>query len=205
MNENSGFAAFELYNALKLHFTSKSYDYFKYNGKHRGKSVSKETFLNRKDKYTFYKLSRKYNPEKLRDFYVSNFIEGRVEWIGEMMNQDGEETYTKWQKRNQSLTYTFTEDIINLLDKYEPIDLLKVSEGYPMLLKELMEKTICIETVILMNRLMNFLPMWEKRIDDDIIWPSYQLKLRKYEPFVVSETSKVKNILKEKIKEHAEA
>ena len=44
MNEGTGFAAFALYNALKLHFTSKSYDYFKYNGK---TNVTKTTFTER--------------------------------------------------------------------------------------------------------------------------------------------------------------
>ena len=39
--DNTGFAAFALYNALKLHFTSDSYDYFKYHGK---TNVSKTTF-----------------------------------------------------------------------------------------------------------------------------------------------------------------
>ena len=62
MTENTGFAAFALYNALKLHFTSESYDYFKYNGK---TNVSPQSFMTRKDKYQFYKLSRKYNPEEL--------------------------------------------------------------------------------------------------------------------------------------------
>ena len=52
MTENTGFAAFALYNALKLHFTSDSYDYFKYHGK---TNVSKQTFTTRKDKYQFYK------------------------------------------------------------------------------------------------------------------------------------------------------
>ena len=65
MTENTGFAAFALYNALKIHFSSDSYDFFKYNGK---TNVSKQSFTTRKDKYSFYKLSRKYSLEDLRDF-----------------------------------------------------------------------------------------------------------------------------------------
>ena len=68
MTENTGFAAYALWNALKLHFTSDSYDYFKYNGK---TNVSKSTFSTNKSKYQFYKLSRKYNLEELKDFYVA--------------------------------------------------------------------------------------------------------------------------------------
>ena len=110
MTENSGYAAFTMYNSLKLHFTSSSYDYFKYHGK---TNVSTATFLKRKDKYTFYKLSRKYNLEEMRDFYVANFLEGD-KWVGDMA-KDGEEVYKKWQKTQQSLTYTFENDIMFML------------------------------------------------------------------------------------------
>ena len=72
MIENSGFAAFAMFHALKLHFTSDSYDYFKYNGK---TNVTKTTFSTRKDKYTFYKLSRKLGLTELRDYYIANFLE----------------------------------------------------------------------------------------------------------------------------------
>ena len=65
MTENTGFAAFAMWNALKLHFTSDSYDYFKYNGK---TNVSKQSFTTRKDKYQFYKLSRKYSLEDFINF-----------------------------------------------------------------------------------------------------------------------------------------
>ena len=54
----TGYEAFGIYQALKLHFTTDSYDFFKYNGK---TNVSVNAFENRKDKYHFYKLSRKYS------------------------------------------------------------------------------------------------------------------------------------------------
>ena len=88
MNDGTGFAAFALYNALKTHFTSSSYDYFKYHGK---TNVSKDTFMKRKDKYQFYKLSRKYSLVELKDFFVANFIYGSSTWVGEMTGPDGED------------------------------------------------------------------------------------------------------------------
>ncbi len=67
----SGYEAFGLYQALKLHFTTDSYDYFKYAGK---TNISVTTFENRKDKYHFYKLSRKYsNKEDLINFIVYSY------------------------------------------------------------------------------------------------------------------------------------
>lgn len=201
MTENTGFEAYALWNALKLHFTSDSYDYFKYNGK---TNVSKQSFTTNKSKYQFYKLSRKYSIDELKQFYVANFIEGKGDWIGELL-QDGEENYTKWQKRYQSLTYTFENDIMYLLDKVDkPDDLLLVkSNEFPKLLQYLMSGSISIETVIILDDIMKFIPMWNKEIYDDIVWPNWLRKIEKYRPFVHYDKNKFLHILKKKIHEQA--
>ena len=200
MTENTGFAAYALWNALKLHFTSDSYDYFKYNGK---TNVSKQTFSTRKDKYHFYKLSRKYSLEELRDFYVANFVYGKAEWVGELL-ENGNENYLKWQKINQSLTYVFENDILGLIGNEPPEEMLIVRNGqHPTLLREVMSGTISVETLCILNDIMNFFPMWSKKICDDIIWPNWQLKSEKYAPFIQYDKVKFKNILKEVVNEHA--
>jgi len=170
LEEGSGFSAFALYNAIKLHFTTDSYDYFKYHGK---TNVTRDNFAIRKDKYTFYKLSR-------------------------------EETYKQWQKRNQSLTYRFEQDIIGLLNATQtPNEMLVVEDGqYPLLLKELTYNTINFETVCILNNIMNFLPMWSKKITDDVVWPSWKRRIEKYTPFIEFDKDKLKLILKESLKEH---
>ena len=202
MTENSGYAAFTMYNSLKLHFTSSSYDYFKYHGK---TNVSTATFLKRKDKYTFYKLSRKYNLEEMRDFYVANFLEGD-KWVGDMA-KDGEEVYKKWQKTQQSLTYTFENDIMFILaDGNSPDTMLEVKpNSFPLLMRMVQMKQVSLETLVILNDILNFFPMWDKKIEDDIIWPDFKMKCVKYTPFLHYDKNKFKEILKEKIKENAEA
>jgi hypothetical protein len=96
MTENTGFETYKLYSALKLHFTSNSYDFFKYNGK---TNITQDSFLKNKAKYSFYKLSRKFDISDLKDYLVSNFVFGKSTWIGEMLSQDAEEIYKKWSTR----------------------------------------------------------------------------------------------------------
>jgi hypothetical protein len=201
MTENTGFEAYRLYSALKLHFTSSSYDYFKYNGK---TNVSQESFLKRKDKYSFYKLSRKYTLDELQNFYVANFVYGDSSWVGEMTGPSGEDTYKKWQKINQSLTYQFENDTVNLIGD-EPADkMLAVHDGqHPRLLTEVMSGNISIETMVILNDIMNFFPMWNKKIGDDIIWPTWCRKCERYTPFVSYDKSKFIKLLKEIVTEHA--
>jgi len=202
MTENTGFEAYRLWNALKLHFTSDSYDYFKYNGK---TNVSKNTFMTNKSKYHFYKLSRKYSMEELKDFYVANFIVGKGDWVGEL-TQDGDENYTKWQKRIQSLTYNFENDIIYLLDKYgiEREEIFRVDRGnYPKLLEEVIHGKVMWETLIILNNNVNFVEThWTPRIEDDIIWPTHHRLITKYTPFIQYDKQKFLKILKEKIAEN---
>ena len=198
--EGSGFSAFALFNAIKLHFTSDSYDYFKYGGK---TNVSKDTFANRKDKYTFYRLSRKYSLQELRDFYVSNFLVKDVNWVGDIANAEGEENYKLWQKRRESLTYFFKQDIIGLLNTTQsPNEMLMVKDGqYPILLKEVMQGTINIETLVILDDIMNFSKYWKSNIKDDIVFPDFMKKCESYKPFINYDKEKFKQIIKTALKE----
>jgi len=206
MTENTGFAAYALWNALKLHFTSESYDYFKYNGK---TNVSKQTFTTNKSKYQFYKLSRKYNLEELKNFYIANFIQGKGDWVGDLL-QDGDENYTKWQKTQQSLTYTFENDIMYMFDSVDGAEFWHIDDyfkpvdgGWPMLITKMMHEKISLETVCILVDILGCMPKWEKQITEDIIWPTHRRIIKKYTPFILYDKEKYKQILKEKIKEYA--
>lgn len=200
--EGSGFSAFAIFNGIKLHFTSDSYDFFRYNGK---SNVTKQNFANRKDKYSFYKLSRKYRNEELVNFYVANFLVKDITWVGDITGAEGEENYKMWQKRNQSLNYLFKEDIMYLVDKVSTSsDMIKVKDGqYPLLLNETMQGAVSIETLSILNHMMGFFEMWNKKISDTIIWPTWKLKCEKYTPFIHYDESKFKETFKEAIKQYA--
>ena len=206
MTENSGFAAYALWNALKLHFTSESYDYFKYNGK---TNVSKQTFTTNKSKYQFYKLSRKYDLDELKNFYVANFIQGKGDWVGDLL-QDGDENYTKWQKTQQSLTYTFENDIMYMFDSVDGAEFWHIDDyfkpingGWPMLITKMMHDKISLETVCILVDIFGCMPKWEKQITEDIIWPTHRRIVKKYTPFIQYDKEKFTKFLKEKIKEYA--
>jgi hypothetical protein len=207
MTENTGFAAYALWNALKLHFTSDSYDYFKYHGK---TNVSKQSFTIRKDKYYFYKLSRKYSLEELKNYYVANMISGNSEWVGEMVGANGEEIYAKWQKTQQSLTYTTENDTIGLFDGVDGAEFWSMDDyfkpvdgGWPMIITKLMHDKIKLETVCILIDTIGCMPRWEKTITEDIVWPSYHRLIKKYTPFIQYDKDKFTKFLKEKIKEYA--
>ena len=83
------FESYKLYNALKLHFETDSYDAVKYNYK---SNITHNSFFKRKDKYFFAKLARNYEKDLL-NYYVANFKNG-VSYVGDMINESGEKNYS---------------------------------------------------------------------------------------------------------------
>lgn len=203
LEENTGFAAYAIYNSIHLHFTSNSYDFFKYHGK---TNVSKDAFERRKDKYHFHRLSRKYSLEELKDFFVANFVDSEFRWVGDITGEVGESCYLKWKKRKESLSYVFQNDIDFMLNEVtRPDELLVVKSGnYPRLLEVTLQGDVKVETVCILNDIMNFIPMWTKKITDDVIWPTWKRKIEKYTPFIDFNKTKYKLILTQKIKDHEE-
>jgi hypothetical protein len=194
----TGYETFGLYQALKLHFTSESYDFFKYNGK---TNVSVTTFENRKDKYHFYKLSRKYTDrDDMVNFIVANFVEDENSWVGSLLQENAEVNFRKHQKVIQSLSYTFENECRNVFDGFSnPNDIIMTDGVYPILLTKTLRSEISIETLCVLNSVLNFFPMWTKRIDDTIRWPEFRRKCIKYASFLPKDDVKYKLILKKVI------
>ena len=197
----TGYETFGLYQALKLHFTQESYDFFKYNGK---TNISVTTFENRKDKYHFYKLSRRLaQKEDMIDFIVANLVEDEKTWVGSLLMQESEVNYRKHQKVIQSISYTFENDCQKLFDGIKnPNDVLMTDGDYPVLLKKGLQKSVNIESVCLLNNMLGFVPMWTKKITDTIHWPNYRMKLLKYSAFIPKDDVKYKLIIKKVLNEN---
>ena len=192
----TGYEAFGLYESLKIHFTKESYNFFKYNGK---TNVSITAFENRKDKYHFYKLSRKYNNrDDLISFIVANLIVKDNLWVGDLLTEDAEVNFRNHQKVIQSFSYIFENDCRKVFDSQaNPNDALKVFNGdYPSLLTMTYRKEIHIETFAMLAAILQFMDVWSKQINDTIRWPDFKRKIQKFMPFLPHDTTKYKLILK---------
>jgi len=196
-----GFDAYKTYLALKRHFTS-DYDYFKYNGKVR---AGVESFLKRNDKFFFRKLAKKYDEKELVDFFVSNFIVSD-NWIGNLISQESEDNYVRFKKRRESLSYHFDTELRWLVDHCRDHDLelnkllLVENNNHPLLLKLLLQKKISIDTIIIMDSVLNFLHHWGKNLDD-IVWEEKKRLIIKYNKFLTYDPFVYRKKLKEIINE----
>lgn len=195
----TGYETFGLYQALKLHFTTDSYDYFKYNGK---SSISIDAFEKRKDKWHFYKLSRRLQSrDEMMAFIVANFVNDEGIWVGNLLDENSDIVYRQRQKVIQSLSYTFQNDCEKAFDGVsDPNEILQSESGdYPKLLTMTLRKEIELETLCILNRILGFVPMWTRKISDTVRWPSYNRKILKYTPFINFDDTRFKMILKKVI------
>ena len=195
-NIYEGFNAYKLYLAVKNHFTT-SYDFFKYNGKVNAKENS---FLKRRDKFFFAKLQRKYNNDQLRDLFVSNFADGEDFWIGNVLTQKAESVYTEWKARQMKLSYILEQDLKFLLDYYNERNLdfnslFVMENGHPILLQCVLRNDIYVETMIIIDRVLNYSRRWNKVLDDPV-WTEFKKRMDKYSPFVLFDAEKGKKILR---------
>jgi len=198
----TGYEAFGLYQAIKLHFTTDSYDFLKYGGKSK---ISVDSFDNRKDKYHFHKLSRRLtNREDLIMFLVANFIHDDSVWVGNLLTEESEVIFRQRQRVLQSLSYIFENDCRKIFEGTDnPNQVLQSENGdYPKLLTMVLRKEVEIETICILSQILGFLPLWNKKISDSVRWPQFNRKMNKYAAFLPKDVVKYKLILKKVISEN---
>tara|TARA_B100000927_G_scaffold90105_1_gene72879 strand:+ start:3222 stop:3809 length:588 start_codon:yes stop_codon:yes gene_type:complete len=187
--------AYKCYLAMKNHFTKDNYDYHKYAGKVR---ATREAFYKRKDRFWFEKFSRQKNDKEVVDFFVSNFVsttDPSTMWIGEMI-KEGEDRYTDWKKKVQSLSYVFREEVNNLFNDKKVDDVFDCSRGHPPILKSYLGGDTSLETMVICDRIFEYGKDFDERLKDPV-WETVSRKIKKYDPFLNINVPRYKKILKE--------
>jgi T4 gene Gp59 loader of gp41 DNA helicase/T4 gene Gp59 loader of gp41 DNA helicase C-term len=187
--------AYKCYLSLKNHFTKDSYDYHKYCGKSR---ATVQSFYKRKDRFWFEKIARQKTDKEVEEFFVSNFITSTDPsklWIGEMI-REGDERYTQWKKRTQSLSYIFKEECEKLFGETKIDDVFKTKRGHPIVLKKFLSGEVSIESLVVLDHILEFRKKFDTNLKDPV-WESVSMKMKKYSPFLHINVPRYKTILKE--------
>ncbi|NDA16984.1 MAG: hypothetical protein EBY99_04810, partial [Burkholderiaceae bacterium] len=142
------YEVYRAYLALRLHFTTPTYDVIKQQGRVR---ASKQSFFKRKDLFAIKKISQEYSDKEVVDFLVANFVSGD-RWGG-VFDSEAKETYLDWKRRIESITYTFDKDLSTLsriMEKNDiefPILFQPINNNHPAILKLYLKRSISIETL----------------------------------------------------------
>ena len=189
------FETYSIFLSLKNHFTQKKYNYFTYNGKVK---ANLQSFYKRKDRFYFEKMSRQKSNEEIINFFVSNFAscdDPQSLWIGTII-KEGDVNYRNWMKKIQSLSYFFKEEI-GIFNSKNFDEMFRIEDNrHPKILKEYLQKKLSLETMIILNDILNYKKVFDKKLQDPV-WEFVSMKIEKYSPFIHIDSNKFKSILKE--------
>lgn len=186
---------YRLYMAMKLHFTTESYDISKTKGKVKD---CRNAFMKRKDILAFRKLGEKYSKREIVDLLVANFTRG--DKYGGVFDSETEEAYEQWKIRQQKLSYVFKQDIITILNEAEKTgeDPFVSSSGvHPIVVRHYLGGKISLETVIILDKLFDFRYINDTSLQLDFVWKEISLLIKKYRIFVRIDKEKFMSIWNE--------
>ena len=173
---------YQMYCAMKAHFSKSSYNFIKYGGKTK---VSRDSFWKRNDRYFFVKISKKYNNDEIKDYLLSNFIQNRNGYIANFNDQN----YENWLDRKMMFYNIFQQELKPYIKNFEP--LFEVKDGnHPTLLKEYLGKRVSLETMVILDELVDFSKKWDEQLGDDVVWPDIKNLMNNYKGFLTINKNK---------------
>ena len=194
------FEVYRYYLALRLHFTTDSYNVIEQKGRVR---ATKNSFLKRKDLLSIRRVAETYSDKDIVDFLVANFVSGD-RWGG-VFDVESKERYQGWKKRIESISYTFKKEIDKAVTYADKLgitfnQLFYCNHGqHPFIIKMYLRNDISIETLVILNKLNNFTDQLDLDLKDDLVWPDTSRIIKKYSPFLEIKKDKYNEIYRRAI------
>ena len=176
--------------AIKRHFTTDSYDYFKYNGKVR---ANNKTFMARNDAYSFAKLGKR---EDSQGLILANVLVKPDIWVRDLLDEEAEERYILWKKKIEALGYNFKSDLGKLYENYQE-NFISYDGQHPYIMTKYLQKQISLETLTILAHSANIFSYWDKKVVDKIVAYDIIRLVRKYKPFLAYDEKRFKDIVRE--------
>lgn len=190
-----GYKAYRYYLAIKLHFTTEKFNVFENRGNVKG---TRDTFNSRNDRYIFEKLATKYDSDReIIQFFVANFAYNGDTAIYE--GREAEENFLTWNKRKQSITQIFIDDlatILNYIETNKGSVFEFENDKHPALLQLYMGGKVKIETLRIIDDISPFLDKWATNPTIHYVWADEMLRIKKLTGFVKYDRIKISKIFK---------
>jgi hypothetical protein len=197
----TGLDCYRTYLAMKQHFTNPKFDFFQYDGKVK---ASEQKYQERTDFYFFETMARKLTDQEVKEYLLASFIsssEPSKVWIGDI-KRSGKDCWLAWQKQRQSEQYLVDQDLDRLVQCMEEKghtfnNLFETVGGHPPLLKLFIQRSISLDTIIILDMVLGFMKQWDKEFHDPL-WEGLSFKVKKYKPFLSISKPKYIKLIKEK-------
>jgi len=131
---------------------------------------------------------------------VSNLITEEKVWPEFLVREEAQRNYVERTKRIDSLTYTFTEDLKELLPDFDSNIIVK-DNSLPPLFRFLIQGKVCIETVCIIVDICNCVWTLNRHLKGDVLWEGLRLKIMKYQPFLTYDKDAYRRLIVREFKE----
>ena len=166
-----------MYCAMKAHFGKGDYDFVTYKGKTK---INRKSFYKRKDRYFFVKVSRKYETEEeIKNYFISNFIKDKKGYIANF----NDEIYQAWKLKRQGFFNMFLVEMKPLVNAFQNLFAVE-NKQHPKLMKEFLGGRVSLETLIILNELVDYEKNWTNLLGDDIVWQDLNKLMVNYKRFL---------------------
>ena len=83
----------------------------------------------------------------------------------------------------------FQQELKPYIKNFEP--LFEVKDGnHPTLLKEYLGKRVSLETMVILDELVDFTKNWDEQLGDDVVWPDIKNLMKNYKGFLTIDKNK---------------
>lgn len=187
-----GYTVYRYFLATKIHFTTESYNVIKSSG---NISATEESYTNRSDQSVFEKIGKRYKTDKeVVQFLIANFAYGNSYVV---YSTESHRNYVEWKRRKESITQVVSNDLINtsyLLEDDRQSNPIAIVNGLPPLLKYYIGNHVTYETMVILQDMLDFLPLWEANV---LMWQDLFLRIRKGKQFVRYDPPRIEKLLKD--------
>lgn len=207
-NIEQTYNAWYTYQGMWAHFNHvlRNYDWFKYHGKlnYSGIDAMEKSFLKHENNGNF-SMQRKVftdigkrftNKEALIFFYLSQFT-NNIKYPSHFET----EKYDMYVNRMNNIYVHLEQDACRIKEYYKKFEIsfnevfLVDGVNHPAIMKLSLSKTIGLETMVILNKMLNFVPDIDKSLENDPIWSSHSFLVKQYTPFLEMDMEKSKNIV----------
>ena len=134
------------------------------------------------------------------------FVTNDKKWVGNLLQNDGRETYLNYKKIKDNFKYHFRNEFVNIVNDFST-KRLSFDDGFicsngqhPRLLRLLIQRRASFQTIIVLDQVLSFIKNWNIQIKENIVWPKIAHTITKLKPFINYNATELKLIMKEIVK-----
>ncbi|WPJ72131.1 hypothetical protein DEEACLCL_00114 [Salmonella phage CRW-SP2] len=188
MEYERAFNTYCIFMAIKLHFTTKDFDYSLYGPMNNYKF---ESFLAKENvAKQFARLARRFESsptEMCENYIIANFVKSPKVWVNNLLTKQAQENYNEYRRLYDNFTYNFLDYFErNMIPeiKSRNVDFMTYLRGagggvHSYFMADIITKRYPMWFLVGLNKVLGFIALYDNIFKGDVYWNSEAFLIRK--------------------------